>query len=100
MITTQQHEILNSAIEIYGVDSQIEMAIEEFLELALSLQKLKRKGNFKDKMISVCDEMADAKIMMLQLDKVFNTYEETISERINYKIDRLQERIKENNVTD
>ena len=43
-------KILDKAIEAWGLDAQLEMVIEECLELALALQKLKRlRGDMTQK---------------------------------------------------
>jgi NTP pyrophosphatase (non-canonical NTP hydrolase) len=86
--------ILNKAIETWGVDAQCEMVIEECIELALALQKMKRtRGNVQDKLNAVIDEIADVKIMITQAQKIFN--QNAINERVDFKMKRLEERINE-----
>lgn len=95
-LTVKQQEILENAIKVFGTDAQIEMIIEECLELALSLQKLKRlRGDMTQKIYNVCDEIADVRIMLEQAFKIFNENNDLINSRIDFKIDRLENRIKE-----
>ena len=86
--------ILDSAIEVWGVDAQCEMIIEECMELALALQKMKRiRGNREDKLKVIIDEIADVKIMITQAQRIFSSVE--IDKRIDFKMTRLVERLNE-----
>ena len=86
--------ILNMAIEKWGIDAQCEMIIEECIELALALQKMKRtRGDREAKLNAVIDEIADVKIMIRQAQKIFNLKD--INERVDFKMNRLKERLKE-----
>jgi NTP pyrophosphatase (non-canonical NTP hydrolase) len=68
------------------------MIIEECLELALALQKLKRKrGDAEEKIKNVIDEIADVSIMIRQAQKIFDAVK--IQERIDYKMNRLDKRL-------
>ena len=85
---------LKAAIKRWGVDSQLEMIEEECLELALALQKLKRiRGNKEEKIKAVIDEIADVKIMIQQAEELFDVA--LINARVDYKMNRLRERILE-----
>ena len=86
--------ILDEAIEKWGINAQCEMIIEECIELALALQKLKRmRGDYKEKYNAVIDEIADVKIMIVQAQKIFNS--DAINKRVDFKMNRLTERLKE-----
>ena len=68
------------------------MIQEEAQELALALQQSRRKS--KDKALmraKVIDELADMHIMLAQADIIFDPH--AITERINFKMDRLVERL-------
>jgi len=85
-------KILQKAIEVWGTKAQCEMIIEECIELALSLQKLKRiRGNSAQKEMEVIDEIADVAIMMEQMAIIWG-YEQ-VNQRIKFKIDRLKGRL-------
>jgi NTP pyrophosphatase (non-canonical NTP hydrolase) len=87
-------KILDKAIETWGIDAQLEMVIEECLELALALQKLKRlRGDMTQKEKNVIDEIADVKIMIKQAEKIFGS--EPVNERVDFKMNRLNERLSE-----
>lgn len=91
-------EILKKAIDVYGATAQQDMVIEEALELALSIMKYRRALraenteeilNRKDNII---EESADTRIMLEQVDMMFNC-EEEVQEQIEYKINRLKARL-------
>ena len=87
-------KILDKAIETWDIDAQLEMVIEECLELALALQKLKRlRGDMTQKEKNVIDEIADVKIMIKQAEKIFGS--EQVNERVDFKMNRLNERLSE-----
>lgn len=87
-------EILQAAIDKWGEDHQIEMMIEECIELALALQKLKRQRTHQTAgLINVIDELADVTIMTRVGKIIFD--KQLIQERADFKMNRLQERILE-----
>lgn len=87
-------ELLHEAINKWGVDAQVEMIIEECLELALALQKLKRKrGDREEKILVVIDEIADVRIVIEQAIIIFGDPNKKIHERIDFKMNRLKERL-------
>lgn len=88
-------EILFKAIDKFGNDAQCEMIIEECLELALALQKAKRKrgGTDEEKIKAIVDEIADVKIMIRQAEHLFPA--SMINERVDFKMKRLQQRLDE-----
>lgn len=86
------HNILKSAIKKYGTDLQIEMIEEECLELLIALRKLKRNKFSGEDITKVIDEIADVTIMMEQAKLIF--YEKDINARIDYKMKRLNDKLK------
>lgn len=86
--------ILKKAIEKWGFEAQCEMIIEECIELALAMQKLKRvRGDKDQKFKNVIDEIADVKIMIRQAERMFPS--NLINERVIFKMNRLEERLNE-----
>lgn len=83
-------EILKQAVDTFGRESQIEMAIEECAELIDALCKL-RRGRVSPE--AVITEIADVQIMIDQLTYIFG-FDEVVAERTR-KLLRLQKRIKE-----
>ena len=61
------------AIEVFGIDAQINMAIEELSELITALSHYKRSDlNRVESELAVIDEIADVSIMIAQLDIIFD----------------------------
>ena len=85
---------LEKAIETYGKDMQLNVAIEEFSELIKEICKHKR-GN--DNRENIIEEMADCYIMLEQLEIIFDIDYRDIGHIIKNKINRLQKRLEEGN---
>lgn len=83
---------LEKAIEVYGKDMQLNVAIEEFSELIKEICKHKRGEDNRDEII---EEMADCYIMMEQLEIIFNIKIDQINAVINQKMVRLERRLAE-----
>ena len=87
-----RYEVLIKAIETYGYDTQLNMAIEEMAELTKAICKLKRGGDLKQNNNSVKEEIADVQIMLDQL-KIMLSAHTDVSAYDQYKINRLAERL-------
>ena len=83
-------EILHATIKKWGSDAQLEMVKEECMELALAIQKYQR-GFSQERLDNLIDEIADVNIMIAQANMLFD--HEKIQERIDFKLNRLQNRI-------
>lgn len=81
---------LNQAIEMYGVDMQLNIAIEELSELTKEICKYKRGA---DNIENITEEMADCYIMLKQLELIFQIDVTAINNEMNKKIERLKERM-------
>ena len=81
--------VLKEAIEHYGVDVQIDVAIEELSELIKELCKYKR-GMGSD--MHIAEEMADVKIILEELEIIFKNkcrvdiWYENKKERLKWRV--------------
>ena len=102
MTAEREAKIIEGAVETFGAEAQVIVAIEECSELQKALTKwLRHKArNTKSKTASVADfiydnireEMADVSIMLNQLALIFgDANEEEIA-----KLERLERRLFEN----
>lgn len=91
MTGAKSYEILKSAIEHYGKEKQIVVAIEEFSEITKELCKYLRGGENRQHLI---EEIADCYIMLKQLSFIFDIDKLEIANNMHNKLDRLLERIK------
>lgn len=91
-MTETQIKILSNAVQTYGKNHQVDIAIEEMSELTKALLKDRRNIGAID---DVLEELADVYIMICQLMMIFNIDTEMLDNQIDYKIRRLQRRIVE-----
>lgn len=87
--------ILEKAIETYGKDMQLTVAVEELSELTKEICKNKRGA---DNIDNIIEEMADCYIMLAQLAIIFNIERSELDARMNRKLNRLKKRLAEKNV--
>ncbi len=88
-MTDKHLNILNTAINLFGVDNQLNVAIEEMSELTKEICKTKRGFHNENE---IADEIADVYIMLEQLKLIYHNDIE-VKERIDFKISRLNSRI-------
>lgn len=83
---------LERAIEHYGKDMQLNVAIEELSELIKEICKYKRgEGNIEH----IIEEMADCQIMLSQLRIIFGIRIDDISRVKWEKLERLAKRLED-----
>lgn len=92
-------EIYKRALDRWGEDAQINMAIEECGELIVALIKRNRNRN-KSSINQIIEEMVDVEIMIEQLKIIFSTKHsefESFTFEIykRRKLNRLNERLNE-----
>ena len=85
-------KILEKAIETYGKDMQLNVAIEELSELIKEICKSKRGANNRE---AIIEEMADCYIMMEQIEIIFGLNYCDIKAVYDEKLARLERRIEE-----
>lgn len=84
-------EICRRALEAFGAQAQVMMAIEEMSELTKELCK---NGREKENATHIAEEIADVEIMLRQMVMLFDCAGQVETFR-RYKLERLAERIKE-----
>mgnify|MGYP002674828771 CR=1 FL=1 len=84
-------EICRRALEAFGAEAQVVMAIEEMSELTKELCK-HRRG--RDNVEAIAEEIADVEIMLRQMAILFDC-SFTVDKFRRYKLERLAGRIKE-----
>lgn len=82
--------VLRQAIETYGAESQLNVAIEEFSELIKEICKHKR---YMDNTKAIIEEMADCYIMLEQMKMIFGLGSTVITDVMDKKIKRLKSRL-------
>lgn len=95
-------EILQKAINTYGLENQMIKTVEEFSELSQALCKSLIRLNYTKEKISlesvdnIFEEMADVEIMLEQCKIMFQCDKE-VSAWKNKKIERLERRLEGEN---
>lgn len=82
--------IYQRALNLWGEQAQLNMAIQECAELIVALTNINRNRGL-DKIHNVVDEIADVIIMMEQMRLVYG--DELVDAAIRKKLARLKERI-------
>lgn len=91
-------DIFIKAIDKWGERHQLEMAQEEATELALAIRKFIRYSN-DDSFDKLADEMADVEITTELIKFMYPEIVEKIKERKKFKLNRLSNRINEDNIS-
>ena len=93
----ESHVLGGKAIQIadyYGKEPQLGMAQEECAELIQAISKVRRKGETKDAIDHLAEEIADVRIMCAQLEELFGV-RASVALRMHQKLDRQMKRIAE-----
>lgn len=86
----EEIEIMRSAIRKNGKAMQTVVAIEEMSELQKELTKYIRGQGSREHLI---EEVADVLIMITQIQIMYALSDEEIKEVVDFKLNRLKERI-------
>ena len=96
MTSERTAKIITRAIDTYGADAQLKMAIEEMSELTKAICKLWRadtEEEFERLLEDVAEETADVTIMVLQVASMAGS--EEVDRIMNEKLGRLEARLNE-----
>ncbi len=96
MTSERTAKIITRAIDTYGADAQLKMAIEEMSELTKAICKLWRadtEEEFERLLEDVAEETADVTIMVLQVASMAGG--EEVDRIMNEKLGRLEARLDE-----
>ena len=89
----KRNAIYENACNFFGFNNQVIACIEELSELNVELSKILIKkrdvNNNLDDLGKLVDELADAEIMLEQMNHNFNC-RHAVRERIDFKIKRLK----------
>lgn len=80
-------QVLLEAINHYGEDHQLDIAVEEMSELTKEICKHKRYGDNRE---AIVEELADVEIMMQQIRMIFFVSDKEVEDAIRTKTERLK----------
>ena len=84
---TERSETLRDAVEVWGEDAQIDVAIEELSELTTELARRQRG---RESPVAIVEEIADVQVCLDQLKLMYGR--EQVAEAEREKLDRLRRR--------
>lgn len=82
---------IRKAIETYGKDMQLTVAVEELSELIKEICKHKRGLN---NILAITEEMADCYIILAELQHIFGIDSKRLNTMVEFKLDRLEKRLR------
>ena len=105
MIELTADQIYAAAVDQWGEDSQVDIALEELAECSLATSKLFKRQYTKSRYHDLASEMADVRIVLEQLRYILRevcsppegcegeTFDELVGQQYRYKLDRLASRV-------
>ena len=89
------NDIYKLAIDTYGSENQLNMAIEELAELIQAINKTRRYPESLKARDNVAEEMADVAIMLEQLALIYDCHNEALNWK-EHKIKKILENLMKN----
>lgn len=98
-------DLYNAAVLCYGVESQVDIALEELAECSLAVSKLFKRDYTLSRYHDLASEIADVRIVLDQLQYILREemapppgaedldFGALIEQAYNYKLERLHRRI-------
>ncbi|MCL2036290.1 MAG: hypothetical protein FWG83_02740 [Oscillospiraceae bacterium] len=86
--TESEIQTMHKALESWGLEAQIGVAVEECAELIVALQKYVNRS-IKPSTDDILDEIADVEIMLAQIRLALDLDDNTLRERIERKFNKL-----------
>jgi len=90
----QKNDIYIEAINVFGKEKQMNMAIEEMAELIKEISKVIRYDSIEKPNSNIVEEIADVEIMLEQVKDIMSCHAAVYSMKMK-KLNRLSERLKE-----
>lgn len=82
-------KLYRELVEQNGKEHQMIVTIEEMSELIKELTKLLRSDSYSSRK-NICDEIADARICLEQIEEFFDPEHKAVESIIDYKLNRLK----------
>ena len=86
-----QIQLMQAALDQWGLAAQAGQTIEECAELIVALQKHINRTPSQDTMKGIVDEIADVEMMLAQMRLVFGVDDDAFKKRIERKFAKLKE---------
>lgn len=93
IFTQSQIELMQNALDKWGLNAQVGQAVEECAELIVALQKHVNRSVKSGTVESILDEMADVQMMIAQMRLALEIDDDTFHKRIAEKFAMLEKYI-------
>ena len=93
--TDTEVEMMQTALDKWGLNAQVGQTVEECAELIVALQKYINRTPKPDAVENIIDEIADVEMMLAQMRLVLGINDDTLRKRIEYKFEKLNEYFRE-----
>jgi len=77
--------IYQKAVEVLGIENQLLKTVEELAELQRAMVRFMANGGLEDEYDNLIEEIADAKIMIRQLEVILHKSDKDYNEKIEEK---------------
>jgi NTP pyrophosphatase (non-canonical NTP hydrolase) len=91
IFTDNEIQIMQTALDQWGLNTQVGQTVEECAELIVALQKHINRTPSPDTIANILDEIADVEIMLAQMRLALNIDDDTLWERIERKFEKLNQ---------
>ena len=84
-------QIMQAALDQWGLNAQVGQTVEECAELIVALQKYVNRTPQPGRVENILDEIADVEMMLAQMRLVLSIDDNALRNRIEYKFERLKQ---------
>ena len=89
--SAKEIEIMQTALDKWGLAAQVGQTVEECAELIVALQKHINRTPSSETANNILDEIADVEMMLAQLRVAFGISDDLLRKRIDEKFAKLNE---------
>ena len=89
--TDAEVNIMQAALDKWGINAQVGQTVEECAELIVALQKYVNRTPQPGMIENILDEIADVEMMLAQMRLVLGISDGTLRKRIEYKFEKLNQ---------
>jgi len=94
--TDDEVNIMQCALDQWGLNAQVGQAVEECAELIVALQKYINRTPLQESTDGILDEIADVEMMLAQMRLSLGIDDDSLRKRIEYKFEKLRQYLSEN----
>ena len=95
-MNNEQIEILRKNIKRHGHTTEMFIAAEEAAELIQAISKVRRYGYIGEHKDNLIEEIADVSIILQELKMMFDITDADVEKKIDFKIQRINDRLNGN----